>query len=403
MMMLLIAALLQVRQEATTYYSDSYSPSYLIRRQPWQAIAVDSENRIYIAHPFDKTAGNQPVPSGRRLQVFSPQGDLLAQYRDPDGIATYGLAIDEAQHRIYGAANMNGVATYSWDGPTIVLQKNAPSPAIKEGGRCVGVARVRGGGLLTADLADNKVFRFYSGGGYSSFGSGPGGGDQGFNDLRRVFESPVDGSLVTLDADGVRKFSPIGQFLKRIGKPTAPHEGILAMGPDGRLLVGDGGDLQLIDGDGKLLKTLPIATKNIVDAALGKDGKVYVMPRGEEYGYAAYDAEGKLLLQRGADFDRLTVTLPGSTLRAGAKVPATVVFSNALKAGLLSGAEQKTAAARPQSPRVSVYVSGAEWSALEGTLAIPAGVEGSRTLRFTTAASAEGPGLRVDFKVTISR
>ena len=42
MMTILIAALLQIRQEATTYYSDSYSPPYLIRRQPWQAIAVDS-------------------------------------------------------------------------------------------------------------------------------------------------------------------------------------------------------------------------------------------------------------------------------------------------------------------------------------------------------------------------
>lgn len=388
-MMLLAAALLQLRQEATLYHTDSYSPPYLIRRQPWQAIAVDSQGRVYVAHPFDKGPGNQPVPSGRRLQVFSPQGEPLGQYRDPEGIATYGLAIDEANRRIYAAANMQGVATFSWD---LTLQKNAPSPAVKEGGRCVGVSLGRF--LYTADLAENKVFRWYPGGGSSSFGSGPGGGDQGFNDIRRVFESPVDGTLVVLDADGVRKFGPTGTFLKRIGQVTPAHEGILAMGPDGRLLVGTGPELQLMDADGRLLKTLPIATKSVVDAALGRDGTVYVLPRGEEYAYAAYDAGGRLLLQRGADYDRLTVTLKQS----GRSVSAEAVFSNALKAGLLTGAEAKAAAARPQSPKIQVFGRGPEWTPIDwnaGALTLPEGVQ---TLRFTTASTAEGPGLRVDLK-----
>lgn len=389
--MMLLALLLLVpqttRKEATYYYADAYSPTYLIRRQPWQAIAVDSKGNVYVAHPFDTGANNRPVPSGRRLQIFSPEGELLAEHSSPNGMAAFGLAVDEAGGKIYGAANQQHGIVFDWRGPGRPLTLLPGGVAKKEGGRCVGISLGRDGSLFTADLADNKVYRFYRSGGFSSFGSGPGDGDQGFNDLRRVFESPVTGNLYTLDRDGIRLFTPAGTFVRRIGPRVTDENGILAMGPDGRLLASWGADLALLDGEGAVLKKLPIATATISDAALGKDGRIVVIPRGPEFCYAAYGADGTLLFRRGADFDRLTVTLDGRKAK--------VEFTNALRAGLLSGAAKKAAEARPQSPPVSVFVRDATspWRRIEGEL--PAG--GGQRIRFTTASEPEGVGPAVEF------
>jgi hypothetical protein len=59
-------ALLLCLQESTHYYTDAYAPDYLIRRQPWQAIAVDSKGQVVVAHPYAVGAGNRSVPSGGR-------------------------------------------------------------------------------------------------------------------------------------------------------------------------------------------------------------------------------------------------------------------------------------------------------------------------------------------------
>jgi hypothetical protein len=356
-------ALLLCLQESTQYYTDAYAPNYLIRRQPWQAIAVDSKGQVFVAHPYVVGAGNRSVPSGRKIQIFDPRGEELARYDAPNGVLTFGLAIDERRGRIYSASNFQHVRVFGWDGKALTL---LPEVIAKKEGRCVGVSFTRDGMLLTADLAENKVFRFYEGGAWSSFGSGPGGGSQGFNDVRRVFESPKTGALFVLDKEAIRKFSPIGGFVKRIGDPIAEESGVLAMGPDGTLLAGSGRDLTLFDEEGTALKTVPIDSRKIVDAAIGKDGRIYVIPRGEEHCYAAYDPDGKLLFQRGADFDRLTV------------VRGKITFSNALQLGLLTGAQKKAAEARPQSPKINSFE-------------LPNG-----RLRYTLAATVDGPGLAVD-------
>ena len=52
--------------------------------------------------------------------------------------------------------------------------------------------------------------------------------------------------------------------------------------------------LFLLDGEGTTLKTIPIAPRTLVDAALGKDGRIYVIPRGEEF---CYVLEGELFFR----------------------------------------------------------------------------------------------------------
>ena len=396
---------LQVKQDATWYHADAYSPAYLIRRQPWQAIAVDSKGRVYVAHPFATAAGNRST-SSRRLQIFDPSGEPLAELKQKDGPAAFGLAVDEAGGRILTAANFQHVLAYGWKGPGAPIEPLKEPLGKNDGGRCVGVSLGKGGTLFTADLAENRVFRHYPAGGRSSFGSGPGAGRQGFNDLRRVFESPLDGSLLALDNDGVRRFSPIGAFVERVGSPAKDGGGVLAMGPDGRMLVGGQGDLELFDAQGKRLRALPIPAASICDAALGADGRIFTIPRGEEFCFDAYDPEGKLLYRRGADFDRITVTLASRELKAGAQAAADVRFGNALQAGLLSAADRKSAEKRALPSKASVFLkSGADWKPLawaEGKLDIP-GAEGAQVLRFTTAPGPEDPGLRVDVRVTIVR
>jgi hypothetical protein len=404
----------EVRKEATYYYSDAYAPLYLLRSRPWQGIAVDSKGLVYVAQPYATAAGNRSL-SAAQINIFDPQGLPVARFNSAPGwVPSSGIAVDEKAGRIYLAGEQQHVLAFDWRGPGQPLVRcldrdNKPLVAAKkEGGRCVGVSLGRNGILHTVDMAENRVYRFYPAGGYSSFGSGPGGGEQGFNHIRRVFELPVSGNLCVLDGDGVRVFSPTGNFLKRIGKPVA--DGILAVAPDGTILAGGGKELVLLDSEGKTLKTFPPLPQDALDAALGNDGKFYVIPRGEEYCYAAYDTGGKLLLQRGADFDRLTVTLPSAALVSGKPFQAKVEFANALMAGLLSGAEKKVAEARPQSPAISLFVRSKDtpaWRKLAwangSPIVLPAELQGAQTLRFTTAETADAAGPAVDVAVSIGR
>jgi hypothetical protein len=399
----------ELRKEATWYTTDAYAPLYLLRSRPWQGIAVDSKGQIYVAQPYATAAGNKNLSAGR-ISILDPQGQTIGQFKSAPGwIPTSGIAVDEKAGRLYIAGEQQHVLAFDWRGPGLPLVRvldadNKPLVAAKkEGGRCVGVSLGRGGVLHTLDMAENRVYRFYPGGGFSSFGSGPGSGDQGFNHIRRVFELPGAGTLAVLDGEGVRIYSPTGSFLRRIGKPVT--DGVLSVGPDGTILMGGGKELSLLDAEGKTLKTFPPLPQDALDAALGADGKFVVIPRGEEFCCAAYDAGGKLLWQRGADFERLTVTLPSATLTAGKPVGARVEVFTALRAGLLAGAEKKAAEARPASPSASLFLRSKEtpaWRKLSDQ-ALPADVQGPHTLRFTTAETADGPGPAVDLAVTIAR
>lgn len=393
MIALLLAAFCaqESKQTSTYYHSPGYSPDYLLRSRPWQGIAVDSKGLVYVAHPQAVGPENRRVDGGQ-IRIFDPRGDEVAWHRSaPDGMATAGLAIDEKNGRILLAVDQRHV--WAFERKEGAISRSPFVPLKKESGRCGGVSLGRAGDLFYADLGENKVFRFYPGGGHSSFGSGPGEGDQGFNDLRRVFESPVSGNLLVLDGDGVRAFGPTGQFLRRIGR-KGPG-GVLAVGADGRLLVGADRELALMDAEGNPLKKFPPLPETVMDAALARDGSFCVIPRGEEFCAAAYDAEGRLLWRRGSDFDRLTVTL-----RKGPPLSAEVELTTGL--GLLTPREAKAAEGRPRKVSLFARGEGADWRPAElkeGKILPPSGLKGPCTLRFTTAGVADGPGASVSFPV----
>ena len=357
-----------------------------------------------MAHGQAVLPGNKSG-SGTLIRIFSPEGEELARFATPHGFITAGIAVDERQGRIYVASDFHHVRMFEWKGPGTPLTETKASVAKKDGGRCAGVSLGKGGMLFTADLAENRVYRFYPAGNYttySSFGSGPGEGYQGMNGVRRVFESPKNGNLFVLDQDGVRMFGPTGQFLKRVAEKPTGDGAVLAMGPDGKVLEGDAKSLRLLDPEGSLLKKLTLDVDQILDAALGADGKVCVIPRGEEFCAAAYSGEGKPLWKRGADFDRLTVTLPSASVEAGKPLGANVTLTNGMAA--LTEAERKIAGGRPQLSTVKAFLrpqSGGAWTLLGEGFVVPAGSKGASQIRFTTAATADEPGLSVDVAVTI--
>lgn len=331
--LVLVALCVQETKQSSTYFhSGGYSPDYLLRTRPWQGIAVDSRGLVYVAHPQAIGPENRRVDGGQ-IRIFDLRGDEVASCRSaPNGMATAGLAVNERNDQILVAVDQRHVWAFERKGAAITRSPSVPVQ--KERGRCGGVSVGRSGDLFYADMGESKVFRFHPGGGSSSFGNGPGGGDQGFNHLRRVFESPVSGNLFVLDGEGVRVFSTIGSFLRRIGR-KGPG-GILAMGADGRVLVGSDREFVLMDGEGNLLKRFPLSPDGLVNAALAGDGSFYVIPRGEEFCAAAYDAEGRALWRRGSDFDRLSVTL-----RRGPPLSAEVELTSGLSLGLLTPGEAK--------------------------------------------------------------
>ncbi|MGA2498091.1 MAG: hypothetical protein ABSH20_10135 [Tepidisphaeraceae bacterium] len=149
------------------------------------------------------------------------------------------------------------------------------------------------------------------------------------------------------------------------------------------------------------------------DQALGPDGNIYLTPKfdpGLAYVVAAPD--GKVLLRRGADFDRLTVALPEPRLAAGVATPfkATVIRSRDI--GYVPASEQliednrpalklraflAPASSDPLALRVwkecPLAASPADAAGTEGTpytLAVPADCFGRYDLRLTATPSIPG-------------
>ena len=98
---------------------------------------------------------------------------------------------------------------------------------------------------------------------------------------------------------------------------------VLDIAADGRMLVRDGAGWGIYNPAADKLDVrgkYPVGF-NVGDAALGPAGRVYLTSRTDRgLAFAAIDADGKVLFQRGTDFDRLQVTLPGDSFAGGQQV-----------------------------------------------------------------------------------
>ncbi len=209
---------------------------------------------------------------------------------------------------------------------------------------------------------------------------------------------------------------------------------VRSIAPSGRLLVTVGGQWGILDpkhadAAKQLADLLEIKVKlppgEWGDQALGADGNIYLAPKfdpGLAYVVAAPD--GKVLLRRGADFDRLTVVLSQLRLTAGAPATFTAAIIRSRDAGYVPASEQLPEDNRPalklraflaplstdplaqrtwrECALTALPADGGGTEAKTYTLAVPTDCFGSYDLRLAAAPPIPGATpLEVQTAVTI--
>ena len=180
---------------------------------------------------------------------------------------------------------------------------------------------------------------------------------------------------------------------------------VLDIAPSGKMLVRDPGGWAIYN---PATETLEVKGKyppkfSFGDAALGADDRVFITSTADQgLAFAAIDAGGNILFQRGADYDRLRVTLPGDAYVAGQPVSISAEIIRSRDMGMVPADRILPADNRPElrltaSAAPAVYDPLAErvWHAvpLEMTeagqyqLTFPAQLTGRFTLRLAATAT----------------
>jgi len=194
--------------------------------------------------------------------------------------------------------------------------------------------------------------------------------------------------------------------------------------PDGRFLVNTEKGWGIVDPSGANVELEGVWPKGVNwnDAALGPDNNVYLAVRNNQdepadLAYVVADKDGKILLTRGADFDRITVLLPSATLTAGTNVPVDVTLLRSRDIGWVPKAQILPGDGRPGfaikafiTPVTVDPLAEPVWTECPApnaggakfNIAIPGNVHGAYRLQIT--ATPRIPGLQplaVDTDVTI--
>ena len=198
---------------------------------------------------------------------------------------------------------------------------------------------------------------------------------------------------------------------------------VLDIAADGRMLVRDGSGWGIYN---PATDKLEVSGKypagfDMGDAALGPASRVYLTSRTDRgLAFAAVDADGRILFQRGADFDRLRVTLPSDRFTGGHDVAIAAATVRSRDLGFVPADRILPADNRPKlevhaalTPAVADPLAPRRWTPCTLTAvdkdkyawAVPKDLAGRFLLR-VSATRADVPGMKplaVTREVTIVR
>ena len=296
----------------TYFYDGDMSP------HSWSptTIAVDSDGTVAVAINRSIGAGNAPAAGAAAclILLYDAKGEPMGQLSDfPAGMVDITFGPD---HRIYTAEGWFATGMHVYDRPGSA-NRYVPVRFFKGDGGNVD----KGGAQSVAVGPDYRMW------------------DYGSHDKKVHVLSPDDKQLLVLDppagASPKINIAPdgtafMGSHVLQKDNTWAPFKYSVAnIRPDGKLLVRiPGGKMGRYDRATDTIEAeylLPPGKWN--DQALGPDDNLYLTPEGERnngedvgLAYVVVAPSGKVLLQRGSDFDRLSVDLPDETLAAGSTV-----------------------------------------------------------------------------------
>lgn len=389
----------QVALEQTYYHDGNLGTAV----DPPSSIDVDADGTVAVAVNSDVGPGNRPTSRRALLLLFDKDGEPLGETRSPNsGMNGVRFGPDG---RVYTAEFWFGSGVHVYDRPG-VRPRRVPQRLLKADGSHPDI----GAPAAVAVGPDYRVYTVFS------------------KDHKVYVTSPEDKRLQVVDGSGFDEIhvAPDGtvysgdKVLQADGtwKPFPYH--VRDVRPDGKLLVSDRDGWGIYDpAAAKLDRRVQLPPGDWAGAALGPDDRLYLTPRKDPgLAYVVADAEGKIVLRRGADFERLKATLPAGRLTAGGMVTlsAETVSSRAL--GYVPASRQLPQDHRlPPRLTASLAPAGADplgqptWQPVtlapgEGgqyQLRLPADATGEYVLRLA-ATPTDVPGLRplaVESRVTV--
>ena len=296
-----------------TYYYDgdmaphSWSPS---------SIDVDSDGTVAVAISRRIGAGNSKASGAGAclILLYDPKGEPMGQLSDhPANMVDVTFGPD---HRIYTAEGWFATGTHIFDRPG-ATDRFVPVRFFKGDGGNVD----KGGAGSVAVGPDYRMWDF------------------GNHDKKIHVLSPDDKRVLVLDpppgAAPKIDIAPDGsvfmgnQMLQKDNTWAPFKYSVADIRPDGKLLVRlPGNKIGRYDrATDKVEAEYPLPPGGWADQALGPDDNVYLTPEGNRnngddagLAYVVVAPGGRVVLQRGSDFDRLTVDLPDQTLASGTTV-----------------------------------------------------------------------------------
>jgi hypothetical protein len=406
-----------VQLEATYFYDGDMSP------YSWSppSIDVDSDGTVAVAINRRTGAGNAPANEHNAciILLYDAKGEPIGQLFDhPAGMVDIAFGPD---HRLYTAEGWFATGMHIFDRPGNA-DRFVPVRFFKSDGSHVD----HGGAQSVAVGPDYRMW------------------DYSNRDKKVHVLSPDDKQLLVLDPPkgvGPRiDIAPDGtvfmsNYVLQKDNTWAPLKYSVAdIRPDGKLLVRlPGGKMARYDrAHDKIEAEYPLPPGNWADQALGPDDNVYLVPEGNRnnghdigLAYVVVAPGGKVVLERGSDFDWLAVHLPDETLVSGTTVTikASTTSSRALgyvpKAGILPNDNHpKLDLQAWLTPVVVDPLAEPAWTPLKLTrqdiaglaadgsapcgVDVPAGLYGRYRLRFTAGPAMPGLAtLQVATEVTI--
>ncbi|MGB2822329.1 MAG: hypothetical protein WBF17_15190, partial [Phycisphaerae bacterium] len=367
-------------------------------------IAVDRDGTVAVAVTGNIGAGNQPGVHRARILLYDKDGKPLAEIPCASNTGLENITFGP-DGMIYTAESWFGSGAHVYDRPggrnRFVEKRHL---------RADGSHVDRGSPSGIAVTSDGKIYTVC---------------------LKKVSLMSADDKLleqvdwascrnVDVTADG--KVHSGSKVL--VGKAWKDFKYfVLDIAADGRMLVRDGNGWGIYNPSADKLEVrgkYP-AGFDVGDAALGPANRVYLTSRTDRgLAFAAIDADGRILFQRGADFDRLRVTLPGDRFTGGQEVaigaatvrsrdlgfvPADRILPQDNRPKLEVRAALTPAAADPLAPRRWTPCTLTAGDTGKYALAVPKGLAGRFLLRIS-ATRADVPGMKplaVTREVTIVR
>ncbi|MBI4472481.1 MAG: NHL repeat-containing protein [Acidobacteria bacterium] len=248
----------------TVFYSTSFEVG---------GIAVDAKGTVAVAN-YGRRGGWIGVPSGDcTYQLYDSQGEsprtIIAGTAVPQDVCFGPDGLLYAAEGWFGA----GISVYDREGNKVRRiggSGRGPGEFHVDFEAPASIAVAKDGSVYAVSSSRHCVFKYSREGKYLLQIGGPGEAEQNLSSPSRVEVSPVDGNVFVLNDRGISVFDAQGKFLRKI------RGGInfLAVGPEGNLFT----FTTLLDPHGQVLKVFPHLGGDIRDAALGPDGRIYVVP-----------------------------------------------------------------------------------------------------------------------------